>query len=201
MALNPLGLMTMPEWFWLLVILPIIFYDVVFETLLHGQTLGKKVMGIRVVKLDGSQPGVGSYIMRWLSGMIELHLSAATIAIVAIAANGRGQRLGDLAANTAVVKVFRRDKIANSLFRELDSSYQPVFPQVAQLTDRDMTIVDEAFRKAVRFKNTRLMKHLTKHLIEVLGLDAENDERLKGLNAKDFLRIVVRDYNYYTGKL
>ena len=35
--------------------LPVIFYSFLFETLLDGQTLGKRILKIQVVKIDGYQ--------------------------------------------------------------------------------------------------------------------------------------------------
>src|SRR4028119_1999780 len=52
---------------WLYVILlgiPYLFYDLLLEILMDGQTIGKKARDIKVVKLDGTQPTIASYLLR-----------------------------------------------------------------------------------------------------------------------------------------
>ena len=52
--------------------LPVIFYTLVLELLLNGQTLGKKVMKIKVVKIDGYQASVTDYVIRWFFRIIDI---------------------------------------------------------------------------------------------------------------------------------
>ncbi len=47
--------------FYALLSLPVFFYSLIFETLMNGQTPGKYVSKIRVVKIDGSKPTFGSF--------------------------------------------------------------------------------------------------------------------------------------------
>ena len=51
--------------------LPILFYTLCMEVFNHGQSIGKMVMKTRVVKMDGSTPTLGAYIMRWLLYIID----------------------------------------------------------------------------------------------------------------------------------
>ena len=44
-----------------IVYLPVLFYAFLCEMFNQGQSLGKRLMNIRVVKADGSTPGIGSY--------------------------------------------------------------------------------------------------------------------------------------------
>ena len=48
------------------VYLPVLFYSFLCEMFNHGQSIGKKIMNIRVVKADGSTPGISAYLLRWL---------------------------------------------------------------------------------------------------------------------------------------
>ena len=50
----------------LLLFIPIMFYSLLWELLNHGQTPGKRLIKLRVVKTDGSMPSLGALIMRWL---------------------------------------------------------------------------------------------------------------------------------------
>src|SRR5690606_41557652 len=51
---------------------PIILYTLVCESLMSGQTIGKKIMKIRVIKIDGYQASFGDYLVRWLFRVVEI---------------------------------------------------------------------------------------------------------------------------------
>ena len=84
--------------------LPVFFYDLLFEILMDGQSPGKRQLRIKVVKLDGTQPTLGSYILRWILRPIDV-LFYGGVAILCIVIGGKGQRLGDIPAGTTVVKL------------------------------------------------------------------------------------------------
>lgn len=46
--------------------IPMLFYSLFLELWLNGQTVGKKIMKIRVISLDGGEPTLGQYISRWI---------------------------------------------------------------------------------------------------------------------------------------
>lgn len=52
--------------FFTIVYLPVLLYAFLCEMFNQGQSFGKRLMNIRVVKADGSTPGIGSYLLRWL---------------------------------------------------------------------------------------------------------------------------------------
>src|SRR5689334_17683342 len=52
-------------WLWIILLgFPWVFYHLVFEIFMNGQTPGKRVMSIQVVRMDGTSPSVGNYILR-----------------------------------------------------------------------------------------------------------------------------------------
>ena len=59
---------------YLLLGLPTFFYSLLFEVLMNGQTPGKFFNQTRVVKIDGSKPTFGSYLIRWLLRIIDFGL-------------------------------------------------------------------------------------------------------------------------------
>ncbi|HEX9950183.1 MAG TPA: RDD family protein, partial [Rubricoccaceae bacterium] len=124
--------------FVLLVLLPVLLYDVGFEVLAEGQTPGKMLLKIRVARLDGAQPTLGQYALRWLLRFVDVTLSSGTVAVVAVAATRRQQRLGDIAAGTTVVRVRRRVRLDEVLYPEPPRGYVPRFPEAAALTDADV---------------------------------------------------------------
>ena len=52
--------------------LPVMFYSLIQESLWEGQTIGKKLMKVKVIKLDGYQAGFGDYLIRWLFRLIDI---------------------------------------------------------------------------------------------------------------------------------
>ena len=55
----------------LLISLPMLLYSLVTEVVLNGQTLGKKAMNLRVISLDGGEPTLGQYLIRWITKFFE----------------------------------------------------------------------------------------------------------------------------------
>ena len=69
-----------------------------------AQTLGKRVMKLRVVSENGTKPGAGPVVIRNLVRAIDWLPSLYIIGIITVFATGeRRVRLGDLAAKTKVV--------------------------------------------------------------------------------------------------
>jgi uncharacterized RDD family membrane protein YckC len=79
------------------------FYHFGCEILFRGQSLGKRVMGIRVVRNDGAPVDPGSSFLRNLLRFADTFLFLCPIAFVSMAASRGFRRLGDWAAGTLVV--------------------------------------------------------------------------------------------------
>ena len=75
----------------------------VVETLTRGRTLGKLVMGLRVVRDDGGPVTLRHSLTRALVGWVEVYLLLGSGAFVAALISPRAKRLGDMAAGTLVV--------------------------------------------------------------------------------------------------
>jgi uncharacterized RDD family membrane protein YckC len=54
---------------------PVYIYPLVLESLMEGQTPGKRTLKIRVVKIDGYQASFGDYMIRWVFRIIDVYLS------------------------------------------------------------------------------------------------------------------------------
>lgn len=188
------GLQLFSETIFLIFFLPVFFYPLLCEILLQGQTIGKKVTKIRVAKLDGTQPGVGSYLLRWILWPIDIMISSGAVAVVTILANGKGQRLGDIAAGTTVISLKPRASLADTIFTVVDEDYVPRFPQVANLTDQDMTIIKDVLEQSRRDRNPQLLTALATKVRATLDVDPAP------LSPLEFVRTVVKDYNAIAGR-
>ena len=95
--------------------LPVFLYHLIWETFWNGRSPGKSAMKLRVVKLDGSKPAFSNYFLRWLIRLIDISFTSGAVAVVTILLNGRGQRLGDLAATTTVITEKRTVQFSDTL--------------------------------------------------------------------------------------
>jgi uncharacterized RDD family membrane protein YckC len=87
--------------------------------LVSGQTLGKRLFGLRVVRADGSRADAGPIVIRNLVRLVDwLPFLYVAGAITVFATGERRLRLGDLAAGTRVAAIGAR----------IDSSDQPPPP-------------------------------------------------------------------------
>jgi uncharacterized RDD family membrane protein YckC len=69
-----------------------------------GQTLGKMLLGIKVIREDsGEVPGIGAASIRTLLRIID-GLFAYLVGFIAVLASSKRQRLGDMTAHTLVVR-------------------------------------------------------------------------------------------------
>ena len=81
----------------------VVLYYILLEGYL-GQTVGKMVLGIKVVREDnGEAPGLGGATIRTLLRIID-GLFSYLVAFITVLISGKNQRLGDMAAHTLVVR-------------------------------------------------------------------------------------------------
>lgn len=179
---------------YLLLSLPAFLYYVLLETFMNGQTLGKGVMQIRVVKLDGSKPGFASYFIRWILRIIDVVLTSGGVAVFTILIKGTGQRVGDIAAGTTVITEKKKIFLKDTLLRDLPEDYSPKFPQVTIFKDREMQTIKDLYDAAQRNGNHNVIVSLSDQIKKVT-------EIVTDLKPFEFVDIVIKDYNYYTQRM
>jgi uncharacterized RDD family membrane protein YckC len=79
-------------------------YDILFEVLSSGRTPGKRLNGLRVVRVGGFPVGFLASSIRNTLRLVDLLPTAYLVGCIAILATEHNQRLGDLAAGTLVVR-------------------------------------------------------------------------------------------------
>ncbi|MDR2840548.1 MAG: RDD family protein [Paludibacter sp.] len=172
-----------------LLLLPVIFYSLLFEIFNNGKSIGKKLLGLRVVMLDGTTPTIGAYFLRWLFLLIDLYISYIGLIIMMINKNNR--RFGDLAAGTMVIKEndYRRFQVSLAEFNHLSKNYQPIFPQVENLSLEQISTINEALMR-YDSNRARRISTLAEKVKSLLNISVNmNDENL--------LRTLTRDFQYY----
>jgi uncharacterized RDD family membrane protein YckC len=182
-------------WLWIIfVAIPIFLYHLTFEIFMNGQTPGKRVMNIQVVRLDGTQPTIGDYMLRWVFGLIDFYILSGALAVIIIATTGRGQRLGDIVAGTCVVKlVAHREISAEKVFISTEETYKPLFPQVIQLESQDIELIQRALEANQIHGNSKPVLMVTEKLKTLLGIQTD-------LPPMEFLYTLVKDYNHLNSR-
>ena len=178
-----------------LIVLPLMFYDLLFEYFMDGQTPGKRLRKIKVVSVDGGRTSIGSYLLRWMLRIIDITIFYGIPAIITIVASEKSQRLGDMAAGTTVVKVGRDVALNETVLQSFDDAYEPVFAEAQQLTDEEVETIKEAYNYM-----------LAHSVYDQVGIRAKAslEKRLAistNLAPTQFLRTLLKDYNYFNGRL
>lgn len=170
-----------------LIIAPIIFYHLLCEQLMQGQSFGKRAMQVKVVKIDGSQPKFGNYFIRWILRIID-SFPYWGIGICTILLSQKSQRMGDLGANTIVIKLKPEVTVEDTIFAQVDSNHVVRYANVLRLTDRDVEIIKSIMNQS--YENPTILMELNDKIRSVI--EAPEDELLPA----QFLNQVLKDYNY-----
>jgi len=172
------------------------FYDLVCELTMNGQTFGKKIMKIKVVSLDGTQPTFGQYLIRWLFRMIDFGFPFGwgVVALVSVAFTKNHQRLGDLLAKTTLIKTTPRTQLNQVAFNfSLPENYEPQFKEVMHLNDRDVELIHEVLTGYYQTGNADLIYAMAAKIKAHLFVSIP-----PRMNELQFLETVLKDYNYVT---
>lgn len=167
--------------------LPTVFYHLVCEVFLNGQSIGKKARDIRVMRLDGTPARLGDYFLRWLLRPVEIIATVGSLATVTILLNGRGQRLGDLLAGTTVLSLRPRAGQLLAAEAAVPAGYQAVFPQAIDLTDHDVALLRQLLSRSLKQGNYLLLNETANKIKQLLHLHSD-------LPDEAFLRTVLRDH-------
>lgn len=172
--------------------LPVVFYSLIFETLLDGQTIGKRIMKIKVVKIDGYQASMADFVIRWLFRIVDMNMLTGVVALVSIITSKKSQRLGDMTAGTSVISLKNNVNISHTILENIEDTYVPTYPSVIRLSDNDARIIKETFLTAKATKDYQTLIKLRKKIAEVIEVKQE------GGNDIQFIDTILKDYNYYT---
>lgn len=173
--------------------LPAIFYTLIFETILDGQTIGKRILKIKVVKIDGYQASLSDFVIRWFFRIIDLNMMSGVVALVAIITSPKNQRLGDMTAGTSVIALKNRVNINHTILEDLKTDYIPTYPNVIKLSDNDARIIKDTFTTAKTTRDYQTLIKLRNKIKEVVEI-----KEVKQSNDVEFIDTILKDYNYYT---
>lgn len=204
----------------LLLILPVMVYHLVLEITMNGQSFGKRIMNLRVVNENGGHPGISQFIIRWLLRVSDVWivllifiilsdpdfgrnpettfivlaaLGFLITDIILVVATPKSQRLGDILAKTILIRTKSKGSIEDTVFIAVAENYIPTFPQIMQLSDKDINaiknILETARKNGDRKSATAAGEKIRNHL---------NIE--SSLSPFEFLEVLLKDYNYLSAK-
>ena len=181
---------------------------------MNGQTIGKKIVHIRVISLEGGEPTLGQFILRWITKFFEWPFLFAYIVfsyenieqyifvtgffaipvIILVLATKNKQRLGDLAASTTVVQTKTQLSLNDTIFINVTKeNYVPTFPEVMKLSDNDINTINTILSQTQRNTNYDLCQRVEYKVKDVLQIKTT-------MYGVPFLRKLMEDYNYLATK-
>lgn len=185
---------TLPTYVNGLLMLPVLLYHLICEIFFNGQSIGKRQLNIKVVKLDGTSPSLGNYLMRWVLRPVDI-LLYGSVAILCILIGRRGQRLGDMAAGTTVVKYREHMLTATqpAYKPDLPDDYIVSFPQVSRLTDDDIALIRETLSRYRRTADPMPVQVMHDKAREILQVETD-------MPPVKFLNVIIKDYQHLTSR-
>jgi uncharacterized RDD family membrane protein YckC len=192
----------------IVLVIPMLSYTMLSELWMNGQTLGKKVFKIKVVSLDGGEPTLGQYLLRWFMrfyewafiifflfwgngiwGILWLIIGGLT-SIIIISVSPKSQRLGDIVAGTVVVETVTKLTVEDTIFMQVSQTdYQVKFPEVMRLSDRDINTIKNVINQTKKTNTYEMCNRIAVKVQDVLKVSTD-------MYAIDFLEKIMEDYNY-----
>lgn len=171
-----------------------ILYMWLWELLSGGQSIGKRAMKLRVMRLDGRPPQPADFLIRAVFLAIDFFLTLGALAGVCIGSTAYAQRMGDLAAGTVVVnlKPAKRFSLEDLLNISTLENYSPLYPQAKQLTDSDVLLLKDLLKRYSCYPNKAHKEALalaTQTLCERLNI-----QKAPGISSTEFIKRIIRDY-------
>ena len=151
-------------------------YYIFFEIFWNGQSPGKRLVGLRVIRTDGTPITLVESIVRNLIRLIDFLPVYYGIGIVTMFINQQSRRLGDLAAGTLVV--YDRPTItleSLAATSATSASPQPVSTTVMELpierlTSQDIQMAEDFLRRRHELANRMVLaERILNTLFERMG--------------------------------
>jgi len=116
------------------------------------------------------------------------------IVVIIIAVTAKNQRIGDLAASTAIVSTKINSSIHDTVFMEItQKDYAVKFPQVLKLSDRDINTIKSVLDQTYKSNKYETAHRIAARIKNVLQIETD-------LEVDIFLERLIADYNYLATK-
>ncbi len=150
----------------------LIGYYIILETVMNGQTIGKKIVNIRVRKEGGYAPSFWDILLRNIIRLADFFPSFYGTGLIVMFLNKKSKRLGDYAAGTIVVKEISRRKIDQFLNEQptnlepsetfvIIEKHQWVSSILPALTEQDYLLIKNLLTRRNELKNINNLALMT----------------------------------------
>ena len=175
-------------WFWMLILFAVNwFYHVFFEIFFKGQSLGKKILGLRVVRSNGSPVNPGASFLRNLLRFADTFQFLYIIALICISASKGFRRLGDWAADTLVVYTANFGYSSKRLDTSWLSKYEVITPQQSLSHEEKQTLL--MFARRYPLMSKARADEIAKNYAQILRSD---DLTSKSCSDSEYLLGIAR---------
>lgn len=177
-------------WVRYIIVTILILLPLIQESVTGGASIGKLVMNLRVVKVDGSRARFSDYLMRWIVGIAELS-TLYIIGVLTAAMSKKHQRLGDMAADTIVVTYSARTRLDDTRI-DIEEEHTVEIPEVELLSSRQVSLIMRTlyrYRKSNSSPVRDRLEEISRKAANVMGYEEPEDPVA-------FLDQIVKDYTY-----
>ena len=110
-----------------------------------------------------------------------------------VVSSKKGQRIGDILAKTILIRINTKSNIEDTVFIDVADNYVPSFPQIMQLSDKDINAIKSILETASKKGDF--------HMAEAAGQKIKTHLKIESnLSPFDFLNVLLKDYNYLSTK-
>ncbi|MBY0536786.1 MAG: RDD family protein [Chitinophagaceae bacterium] len=184
-----------------------VFYHLFMEQFFNGRSIGKMVFQLQVITIDGGQPSFGQYLLRWAFRTLDFPVTIIGLIVAnempwwtfpliagglfAVIVTPKSQRIGDLIAGTMVIETKNNTSWEDTVFTEVEATYQPMYKEVMQLSDRDINTLKSIINNVKRNDDFNLSLRIADRIKSKLNIQSDQD-------SLQFLETLLKDYNYYS---
>ncbi len=177
---------------YILVFFVIAFYHLIFEILNNGQSIGKRLLKIKVVTLHGRTAKAQDYFLRWIFRILDITFTGGMMAILYVVSTEKHQRIGDILAQTTVIKL-KADNHYDlvGLIKLGNQKREITYPKVTMYDDDDLMLIKDAItrlHKSPSLENQKVVRSIADRVATDLEVNLGEIKKLK------FLETVLLDY-------
>ena len=169
-------------------------YFIAFEIFMGGQTPGKRLFRLRVMKENGYPLGPVDAIIRNLIRLIDFFPFAYGVGVVCMFLNERAKRLGDYAAGTIVVKLRDDLKLSDLQSANWQAVYAPELSGLENLRENDIELIESFLSRQSQLKETSALAGAIARNIRARMNSAQVEEHAANISSEEFLKQVVAKY-------
>ncbi|PPK87200.1 putative RDD family membrane protein YckC [Neolewinella xylanilytica] len=173
----------------------ILLYFFFTEMLSRGQTIGKRILKLRVIRLDGEDPTPADFLARSIFLLLDVLFTAGVLAVLLIVTGRQNQRLGDVIARTVVIHTrhFGGVSLRDILTIRNREEHVARFASVQRMNDNDMLLVKQTLARYRHYGNPAhraALRELAAKMSDLLEV-AQTD---RPASDEQFLEALLLDY-------